>query len=48
MSDTLPGLEPHGDVTEFLPDIYYVVGSVVMMPLMRLPRTMNCHPEIIH
>ena len=41
MSDALPGLEPHGDVTEFLPDIFYVIGSVVMMPLMRLPRTMT-------
>ena len=36
----LPGLEPHGSLQEFAPDIYTLTGSVVMAPLLRLPRNM--------
>ena len=40
MSDELPGVEPHGSLTEFLPNVFTVQGSVVMMPLVRIPRQM--------
>ncbi len=40
MSD-LPALEPHGPIQTLLPDVFYVTGSVVMVPLMRLTRNMT-------
>ena len=40
MSNSLPGVQPHGSLTGFAPGIYTVRGSVVMMPLMRLTRNM--------
>lgn len=39
MTDYAP-LEPHGALQPLFDDVWMVTGSVVMMPLMRLPRNM--------
>jgi hypothetical protein len=34
-------LEPHGPLTPLFEDVFTLVGSVTMMPLVRIPRTMT-------
>jgi hypothetical protein len=40
MSSDLPDLEPHGTLTPLFDDVWTLTGSVVMAPLLRLPRNM--------
>lgn len=41
MTDDLAPLEPHGPLVPLFDDVFTLQGSVVMMPLVRIPRTMT-------
>jgi hypothetical protein len=40
MTTEYPKAEPHGSIEEIFADAYFVTGSVVFKPLLRLPRNM--------
>jgi hypothetical protein len=39
-TDDLPAVEPHGGLVSVFDDLFLVTGSVVMAPLVRIPRNM--------
>ena len=39
-SEPFPSVEPHGDLTQIIDDVWYLPGSVAFKPLLRLPRNM--------
>ena len=40
MTQSFPPVEPHGSLEPIFEDAWYVTGSVVFKPLLRLPRNM--------
>lgn len=40
MAEAFPSVEPHGSLEPIIDDVWYLTGSVVFKPLIRLPRNM--------